>query len=78
MFTQGNLVFGRLNQNLKVDQRVVIGRTSDPSMDGLTGTVIGKSYTDPTMSTYIILLDTPYMGQKGVCLTEACLCPIDE
>ncbi len=77
MFTQGNLVFGRLNQNLNIDQRVVLGRTSDPEMDNLSGTIIGRSYTDPTMSVYIVLLDAPYKGQRGVCITEACLCPID-
>lgn len=77
MYIHGNLVFGCLKQNLNVDQRVAIGRTSDPEMDRLTGKIVGKS-GDHICDTYIVLLDAPYNGQKAVSVTEACLCPIDE
>jgi hypothetical protein len=77
MFVEGNYTFGRLKQNLEVDQGVVIGRTSDKTLDGATGVILGKS-SDNICDTYIILLDTPYMGQKAVNLTEACICPLED
>lgn len=75
MFVEGNYVFGVLKQNLDTDQRVVIGRTTDPVLDGMGGVILGKS-TDNVCDTYIVLLDRPYMGQKAINLTEACICPI--
>ncbi len=75
MFVDGNYVFGRLKQNLDVDQRIVMGRTSDSNMDGKTGTILGKSF-DNVCDVYIVLLDAPYNGQKAINLTEACICPI--
>ena len=75
MFIHGNYVFGQLKQNIPVDGRVVIGRTSDITMDGLTGTVLGQSGCD-VFDTYIVLLDEPYRGQKAISITEACLCPL--
>ena len=76
MFIEGNYVFGRLKQNLSIDQRVVFGRTSDSNMDGKMGTILGKSFDD-ICDIYIVLLDEPYNGQKAINLTEACICPID-
>lgn len=76
MFVQGNHVFGVLKQNLPVDTRVVIGRTSDAQLDGATGTVLGKS-GDHICDTYIVLLDDPYMGQKAINMTEACISRLD-
>jgi len=76
MYVHGDYVFGVLKQNLKIDQRVVIGRTSDENLDFASGTVLGKS-GDHICDTYIVLLDNPYMGQKAINITEACLCPIN-
>lgn len=75
MFVEGNYVFGVLKQNLATDQRVVIGRTTDPVLDGMGGTVLGKT-SDNVCDTYIVLLDQPYLGQKAINITEACICPI--
>lgn len=75
MFVEGNYVFGVLKRNMPVDQRVVFGRTADPDLDGMAGTVLGKS-TDNVCDTYIVLLDKPYMGQKAINITEACLSPL--
>lgn len=77
MFIEGNHVFGRLKQNLTVDERVVIGRTNDPNLDGQQGTILGKS-TDDICDFYIVLLDTPYGGQKAINLIESCLSPIGD
>lgn len=76
MYVHGNYVFGVLKQNLKVDQRVVIGRTNDKDLDGLVGTILGKSF-DNLYDAYIVLLDEPYHDQKAINLTEACICPIE-
>lgn len=76
MFVVGNYVFGLLKQNLAVDQRVIMNRTSDEGLDNHMGTILGKSYSSAEMDVYIILLDEPYMGQKAIALTEACICPI--
>lgn len=75
MYVEGNYVFGRLKQNLQVDQRVVLGRTSSPLLDGKGGTILGQSIDD-AYDAYIVLLDEPIEGQKPIVMTEACLCPI--
>jgi hypothetical protein len=77
MIVEGNYVFGKLKQNFRVDQRVVIGRTNDDSLDGLTGTIVGISIKDSICDFYIILLDQPYNGWKAITLIESCICPID-
>lgn len=77
MFIHGNYTFGVLKQNLGVDQRVVIGRTSDSGLDDREGTILGKT-SDNVCDTYIVLLDQPYMGQKAINITEACICPIPD
>ena len=76
MFIDGNYVFGRLNQNLSIDQRVVVGRTSNPDLDGMFGSIVGSSFNG-LFRTYIVLLDRPYLEQKAIAITEACLCPVD-
>lgn len=75
-YVHGNYVFGVLKQNLEVDERVIIGRTSDNSLDGTSGTILGKS-ADHVCDHYIILLDEPYLGQKAINITEACICKIN-
>lgn len=75
MYVEGNYVFGRLKQNLAADQRVVMGRTTSPLLDGKSGTILGKSFEN-ACDIYIVLLDEPIDGQKAIVMTEACLCPI--
>jgi len=75
VYLHGNYQFGLLKQNLSVDQKVVIGRTGDDTLDNQTGVILGKSF-DNVCDAYIILLDIPYHGQKAINLTEACICPI--
>lgn len=75
MFVEGNYVFGRLKQNISVDSRVVLGRTSS-NLDGVQGVVLGKT-TDDVCDFYIVLLDDPYLGQKAINITEACIYPLD-
>lgn len=74
MFIQGNYIFGRLKQNLPIDQKVIIGRTVS-ELDGMTGIILGKTF-DNVCDCYIVLLERPYGGQKAINLTEACICPI--
>lgn len=74
-FVHGNYVFGKLKQNISIEARVVIGRTGNDDLDGLCGTILGKTF-DHVCDCYIILLDEPYGGQKAINLTEACICPI--
>lgn len=75
MYVHGNYTFGVLKQNLSVDQTVVIGRTSCADLDYRQGVILGKT-SDHICDTYIVLLDEPYMGQKAINITEACICPI--
>ena len=75
-FVHGNYEFGNRKQNLSVDQRVVLGRTSSEDMDGATGTILGKSYDDSFIDSYIVLLDVPLNGQKAISLIEGCICPL--
>lgn len=77
MFIEGNYTFGRLKLNFAVDQRVVIGRTTDKRLDGKTGTILGKS-TNHIAEFYIVLLDEPIKGAKAINLIESCLCPIED
>lgn len=76
MFVEGNYVFGVLKQNLSVDQRIVMGRTTEANLDGKCGTILGKT-TEDICDFYIVLLDEPHpSGQKAIVLTEACICPL--
>lgn len=75
MNADGTYSFGILKRNMPVDQRVMFGQTADPDLDGTTGTVLGKS-GDHVFDVYIVLLDKPYMGQKAINITEACLSPL--
>lgn len=80
MFLEGNYMFGVLKQNLSVDQAVVMGRTTDPHLDGKTGKIMGIS-SEGICDFYIIELDEPYpddprRGYRAITLTEACICPI--
>ncbi len=72
MFIEGNHIFGVLKQNLEVNQRVIIGSTSDSNLEGQTGVILGKTFDD-IFDSYIILLEKPYNGQKAINLTEACI-----
>lgn len=72
MFVEGNHLFGVLKQDLEVDQKVIIGRTSDSNLDGQTGVILGKTFDD-ICDSYIIFLEKPYNGQKAINLTEACI-----
>jgi hypothetical protein len=62
-----------INKNLCVDDRVVVVDTSDINLDGImTGTVLGTSFNFIHKS-HIVLLDSPYNGEKAISITEACL-----
>ena len=67
--------FGLLNQNLPMNTRVEIGRTTDPHLDGQRGTIIGKSFDDPSCTFYIVLLDDEHAvtGARGIILIESCI-----
>jgi hypothetical protein len=65
---------GKLGQNLQVDERVRITRTTCPHLDAAHGTIVGKSFDDGVMSSYIILLDVPHpTGWKAISLVESCI-----
>lgn len=73
---EGNHVFGQLKQNFEIDQKVIIGRTTDENLDGQTGTIVGKSFNN-ICDFYIVLLDIPYPdGTKAINMIESCLSPL--
>ena len=61
-----------IGKGFKVDDRVYFTDTSDPKLDGLTGTILGTSF-DFVHKSHIVLLDTSYLGEKAISITEACL-----
>lgn len=62
-----------LNTNFVVDERTIIDRTTDPELDGKSGTVVGKT-ADDLSNIYIVLLDHPLScGDRAKNITEACL-----
>jgi len=69
---------GNLHQNLEVDTRVVIGATTDPSLDGKIGTVLGMlGDPSPYVDFYIVGLDEPTAkGARAVVLIESCIDPV--
>jgi hypothetical protein len=69
-------MFGRMKQNFVVDQKVIIGQTTSPELDGMGGTILGKSVEDVS-DVYIVMLDGPlsYSDDKAITLTEVCLAP---
>lgn len=64
---------GKLGQNFKAEQRVEINRTMDTTLDKQQGTIIGRSADDGICCFYIVLLDTPYNGYRGITMIESCL-----
>lgn len=68
-----------MKKNFKIDQRVVIVKTTSPELDNVvTGFIAGKSHEHVT-DTYIVILDKPleYNGWKAISMTEACLEPLE-
>lgn len=61
-------------KNLKTDMRVVIDRTTDPTMDGQRGTILGPG----PQGTHIVGLDTPRhdTGARAILLVDACIFPL--
>jgi hypothetical protein len=68
--------FGKLKQNLSVDDRVVLGRLGGDQLEGAYGTILGKSFVHAECDFYIVLLDDPTRtssGAKAVCIIESCI-----
>lgn len=71
-------MFGIMQQNFKPNQRVMIGQTSDPELDGATGSVIGVAVRN-VPDIYIVSLDKPlsYTDFEAITMPEVCLSPIE-
>ena len=68
---RNNTVFHK--HNFVIDEVVQINHTTDPELDGQTGTILGRSIVD-VLDFYIVLLDKPHSrGDKAISITEACL-----
>ena len=62
-------------KNFPVNTRVLIEKTTDPNLDGQTGTILGKSFVH-VLDHYIVLLDVPLPDFRAITLTEACLAEV--
>ena len=59
-------------KNFPLNARVMIENTTDPILDGQTGTILGKSIVD-VLDYYIVLLDVPQPDFRAITITEVCL-----
>ena len=67
---------GKLGQNFQVSDRVVMNRTTDPTLDGHEGTILGTSAKFAECAFYIVLLDEPHpSGDRAITLIESCIDP---
>ncbi len=62
-----------MKKNFEIDEKVVMCRLGGDMLEGRTGLIVGKSFTDPVIDSYIVLLDKPTEKARAVVMTEACL-----
>lgn len=60
-------------KNFAVGDKVEIINIPDVYLCNRTGVILGTYTEHAENSFYIILLDVPYHGEKGIVLTDACL-----
>ncbi len=67
--------FGKIQQSLRPNDRVVLGNLNSEELDGATGEVVGVgSDGGPYSTSYLILLDVPLKsGWKAVHIVESCI-----
>jgi hypothetical protein len=62
-----------LKNNFSLNTPVRFVKTGGDVLENQTGTILGKSFSDPVCDHYIVMLDVPQKDRLAVTITEACL-----